>query len=147
MRRASGALALVAALIWGSATPALADCTQGERIGGECSAVTTSSDGEEVTIGVSTSTGGNPGSTADSSAASSGYGSWSPPPIRQEAELGSGECEVKLAGLCRAQAPAKPTTSTTTESTPPTPPTHASHSADSRLPAQRVPTRFAVNRD
>ncbi len=126
MRRIPAVLSVVAALVLGSVTPALADCTQGERIGGECSAVTTSSDGEEVTIGVTTSSEGSAGSTSSSSTQSSGYGVWSPPPIRHEAELGSGECEVKLAGLCRAQAPAKPASSTTTETAPPTPPTHAS---------------------
>ena len=126
MRRVPAVLAVVAALVLGSVTPALADCTQSERIGGECSAVTTSSDGDEVTIGVTMSSEGSAGSTSSSSTSSNGFGTWSPPPIRQEAELGSGECEVKLAGLCRAQAPTKPSTSTTTESTPPTPPTHAS---------------------
>lgn len=126
MRRLRGALVVIAAVILGLATPAFADCTQGERIGGECSAVTTASDGSEVTIGVSTSSEGSPGTESSSSTVSSGYGTWSPPPIRQEAELGSSECEVKLAGLCRAQAPAKPAPTQTTESTPPTPPTHAS---------------------
>lgn len=126
MKRALGTLAVIGALVGGTSTPALADCTQGERIGGECSSVTTTSDGSEVTIGLTTSSDGSPGTAASSSTSTYGSGSWSPPPIRQEAELGSSECEVKLAGLCRAQAPAKPTASENTEATPPTPPTHAS---------------------
>lgn len=126
MRRGLGILAVVGALVLGTATPALADCTQGERIGGECSSVTTTSDGSEVTIGLTTSSNGSPGTAASSSTSSYVSGSWSPPPIRQEAELGSSECEVKLAGLCRAQAPSKPTATKNIEPTPPTPPTHAS---------------------
>jgi hypothetical protein len=126
MRRGLGILALTGAMVAGTATPALADCTQGERIGGECSSVTTISDGSEVTIGLTRSNDGSPGTAARSSTSSNGFGTWSPPPIRQEAELGSSECELKLAGLCRAQAPAKPTAAEKTEATPPTPPSHAS---------------------
>lgn len=129
MRRWVGSLGVVVGVFAStliSAEVARADCAQNERIGGECSAITTSTNGEEATVGLSTSSGGTSGQS-DALVSSSGVQTWvwEPPPIRLEAELGSDECEVKVAGLCRGQAPAK--SSSTTEESPPTPPTNASH--------------------
>lgn len=132
------------------APPAWADCAQGERISGECSSIYTSNDGEEVTIGRESSSAGSPGSSdaldTDYSGDSSDYlvddasdafslGSagtvFSEPEIRLEPELGSAECEIRLDGLCRGQAPSKDiseveASESTASTTPPTAPRYAS---------------------
>ena len=109
-----------------------ADCAQNERIGGECSAVTTQSNGRDVSISRSVTTEGASGSQSSSTAQSFTQGGYEPPPIRMEAELGSGECEVKIAGLCRGQAPAKQVSTESTVSVPPAAPTHVSELATFR---------------
>jgi hypothetical protein len=120
-------LALLSAVVLGeSSSPAWADCAQNERIAGECSSVITTNDGSEVSVELSTSRGGTSGSVDSGTEAGGGSGWWSPPPIRMEAELGSAECEVIVAGLCRAQAPPKQTQTASDTNNPPTPPTHAS---------------------
>jgi len=118
---------LMISVVWGaSSSPAWADCAQSERIAGECSSVTTTNNGSEVSVGLSTSREGTAGSVDSATHVGGGSGWWSPPPIRTEAELGSAECEVRVAGLCRAQAPPKQPQSVADTNNPPTPPTHAS---------------------
>ena len=111
---------------------ALADCAQNERIGGECSAITTHTNGQDVSISASRTTEGSSGLEASSTTGGSVYTGNEPPPIRLEAELGSSECEVKVAGLCRGSAPAKQVASESTVSVPPQAPTHVSELATFR---------------
>ncbi len=126
----SGVLVIASMPIIGGV--ALADCAHNERIGGECSAVTTQTNDQDVTISASVTTEGAPGSDASSTAGGAAYGGYEPPPIRLEAELGSSECEVKVAGLCRGSAPAKQEAIESTVSVPPQAPTHVSELATFR---------------
>jgi len=111
---------------------ALADCAHNERIGGECSAITTQTNGQDVSISASATTGGSPGSTSSSATQGAAGGGYEPAPIRLEAELGSSECELKVAGLCRGSAPAKQEATETAVSVPPETPTHVSELATFR---------------
>ena len=124
--------ALVVASVPAVGGVALADCAQNERIGGECSAVTTQTNSQDVTISASVTTEGSPGLRVSSRAGGLVYGGYEPPPIRLEAELGSSECEVKVAGLCRGSAPAKQEPTESTVSIPPQAPTHVSELATFR---------------
>ena len=137
--RAMATLAL-AAFAWSivPALPAHADCAQSERIAAECSSVSTTNDGSEVTVGVSSTTAGSAGDSSTATSSSYSPGWWSPPPIRMEAELGSSECEITVAGLCRGQAPAKTSTSVATQAVAPTPPTHASQLKGFRPQTPRI---------
>ena len=72
-----------------------------------------------MSVGLSTSREGTAGSVDSATHVGGGWGWWSPPPIRTEAELGSAECEVKVAGLCRAQAPPKQPQSVADTNNPP----------------------------
>lgn len=120
-----GPVALAVMLV--SAEAARADCSQAERTAGVCSSVNFGDDGDHVSISVSESTPGTPGGTqiAESQQPSPST-PWTPPPIRQEAELGSSECEIKVQGLCRGGAPAKNPPQSDSTLTPPTPPRYAS---------------------
>ena len=120
-----GPLTLSAMLV--STQAAYADCSQAERTAGVCSSVSFGDDGDEVTISVSESEPGSSGSEQSSpSQQPSPSAPWTPPPIRQEAELGSSECQIKVQGLCRGAAPAKNPAQSDTTRTPPTPPRYAS---------------------
>ena len=134
---ATGVLTALALPLW-LASPSYADCAKSERIAAECSSVTTTNDGSEVTVGVSSTTPGLPGDSSTSTSSSYSPGWWSPPPIRMDAELGTSECEITVAGLCRGQAPAKTTTTVATQAVPPTPPTHASQLKGFRPQTPRI---------
>jgi len=54
---ATGVLTALALPLW-LASPSYADCAKSERIAAECSSVTTTNDGSEVTVGVSSTTPG-----------------------------------------------------------------------------------------
>lgn len=87
------------ALALGATTSALAsECTHAERTSGQCSGVGAVVTSEGVTV---SGTQVTPGSSAG------GYrGFWSPPPPRDPV-LGSAQCEVKIAGLCRGSSPSR----------------------------------------
>lgn len=106
---------LVAVIFWGlGASPASAsECTHAERTSGQCSGVGAIVTGEGVTVSGTQVTPGNSGSRP--------RGSWSPPPPRDPV-LGSAQCEVKIAGLCRGTSPSKEVA----EPTAPTPPSSLS---------------------
>ena len=128
--------------------PAFADCSQADRNAGECRHIDGSTNDNQVTIRVDTSTPGSSGS-GGGSASSGGASSSSatpentapppPPPIRRGPPppprlptLGSADCEVVIAGMCRGTSPGRnqpappvtppPTSGSTTPATPPTPP-------------------------
>ncbi|MDA0289429.1 MAG: hypothetical protein O3B98_00505 [Actinobacteria bacterium] len=80
-------------------SPATAfECTHAERTSGQCSGVGAVVTGEGVTVSGTQVTPGSSGSSP--------RGSWSPPPPRDPI-LGSAQCEVKIAGLCRGTSPSK----------------------------------------
>jgi hypothetical protein len=131
-----------------AAIPAFADCSQAERNAGECRSIDGSASDSQVTIRVSTSTPGSSGSSGDSTPASGGGSSSTspettttpppprirrgPPPAPRNPTLGSSNCEVVIAGMCRGTSPPRnqPATSvpqpplpgTSIPATPPTPP-------------------------
>lgn len=126
--------------------PALADCSQADRNAGECRSIDGSTGDNQVTIRVDTSTPGSSGSSGGSStqegnrsATTETTAPTSPPPIRRGPPppprlptLGSSDCQVVIAGMCRGASPprnppgtagpASPASGTTTPATPPTPP-------------------------
>ena len=114
---------VVASTVW-SGSIAYAECSQAERTGQFCQQVTTENDGDQVTIRRDQSTPGSPGHSTPGGSGSQG-GSWSPPPPRQEAALGSSECAIRVNGLCRGTAPSK-TSAESSQQTPPEPPRYAS---------------------
>lgn len=175
---------LVATVVsaWGS-TPAFADCSQADRNSGECRSIDAEVGGDAVTVRVEQSSPGSPGSSGgeSSSTQSSGNGQGaasqssgpestpSPPPRRQSTPspprspvLGSGECEIKVVGLCRASAPPKnppPSPDETVRVVAPSPPTPPRSASDlgSFVPEQpsgyaepgewsmpRLPTNFVT---
>lgn len=95
-------------------SPATAsECTHAERTSGQCSGIGAVVTGEGVTV---SGTQVMPGSSG------SGYrGTWSPPPPRDPV-LGSAQCEVKIAGLCRGTSPSREVS----EPAAPTPPSSLS---------------------
>lgn len=118
---------------------AYGQCSQAERNADSCSDNTTQwsseNDGDQVTIIREEQQGGSegsqeggdvPGGSSGANGSTGGGGSYEPPPIRQEAELGSSECEIKVQGLCRGQAPSKNPPAEEGSATPPTPPRYAS---------------------
>jgi len=126
--------------------PAFADCSQADRNAGECRSVDGSTTDNQVTIRVDTSTSGSSGTTGGStSTGDSGAGSTTteatnpsppirrgPPPPPRDPTLGSSNCEVVIAGMCRGTSPPRnqpspatpqaPSTGSTIPATPPTPP-------------------------
>jgi len=125
--------------------PAYADCAQSERNSGDCRSIDAESTNNTVTVRVDTSesgsTGstGSPGSGTSDPSADSAPGASPPPgrvsgpaPIRMPV-LGSPQCEVIMAGMCRGASPPKITPATPDLpstapllATPPTPPRFAS---------------------
>lgn len=155
------ALASLAALaialpLGASDIPAFANCSQADRNAGECRSIDGSTRDNQVTIRVDTSRPGSPGSSGSSTSggggpsSSSGGGSSAtpdsaaatppppprirrgPPPPPRMPTLGSSDCEVVIAGMCRgaspprnqpvAESPASPPPVVTTPPTPPSPP-------------------------
>lgn len=134
------ALMVGAVVVTGSV--AYAQCSQAERTAGSCTDTTTQwttdNDGDQVTIIREESNAGSEGDQSGSGTPGTSTGSsvqmgpTSPPPIRQEAELGSTECEIKVQGLCRGAAPSKNPPVEQVTNTPPTPPRYASELASFR---------------
>jgi hypothetical protein len=83
----------------GGVSAMASECTQADRASGQCSSVVGSVGGDGVTI---TGTQVEPGSTGSSG---NTRNVWNPPP--KDPVLGSKNCEVKIAGLCRGTSPAK----------------------------------------
>lgn len=143
--------------------PAFAECSQADRNAGHCRSVDGSTTDNQVVIQVTTTRPGTPGSPGSSTAGhASGSGTTgssqtvsgqstthsqttSPRPPRRTTPqpprtpvLGSSECQIMIAGLCRAQSPPRvvPTPASTapparpapppTPPSPPTPPRFAS---------------------
>lgn len=121
--------------------PAWAGCSQADRNSGECRSIDGETGDNQVTIRVDTSTpgssgsGGAAGSSGDTAPEPAVPGpppprpSGPPPPPRLPV-LGSGECEIVLAGMCRGQSPPRNPPASTPPNvvapTPPTPPRFAS---------------------
>jgi hypothetical protein len=127
-------------------SPTFADCSQADRNAGECRSIDGSTSDNQVTIRVDTSTSGSSGSSGgsstrdgDGSATPEATTSASPPRVRRGPPppprlptLGSSNCQVVIAGMCRgaspprnppaAAVPASPTSGTSSLATPPTPP-------------------------
>jgi len=101
---------LGALLAVGVVSPASAtQCTHAERQSGQCSGIGATVTHEGVTVSGTQVTPGTPGGDY--------RGTWTPPPPRDPV-LGSAQCEVKVAGLCRGTSPSKDAL----ESVEPTPP-------------------------
>lgn len=84
-------------------------CSQGSRISGECANISSTVDGQSVTLGATQSTPGSPGGATSTPLAPPQTGPrlpWSPPPVRNPV-LGSAQCSVIIAGSCRGQSPPK----------------------------------------
>lgn len=146
----AGAVTLL--LILGPVPAAVADCSQAERTGSDCSYTGGHIDDNQVTIRAESVQAGTSGSSGSSSQSSSSQSSGSasstatprpafrrsPPPPPRLPVLGSRDCQVKVAGLCRGQAPAKnppsPPRSTPPPAvvTPPTPPQAPRQASDLR---------------
>jgi hypothetical protein len=74
------------------------ECTHSERTSGQCSGVGATVTSEGVTVWGTQVTPGSP---------EAGYqGRWTPPPPKDPV-LGSAQCAVKIAGLCRGASPSK----------------------------------------
>ena len=172
-----------------STTPAWADCSQADRNAGECRSIDGSTTDSHVTIRVDTSTPGSSGSSGSGGSTGTGSGGGGsqatqetaaspvpprirrgPPPPPRLPTLGSSDCEVVIAGMCRAPSPGRnqpaPTTpapaapgphTPATPSSPPTPPRSVSElgafsperpgvsiqPGDWSMP--RLPTNFIAN--
>ena len=85
-------------LMFGVSPASATECTHAERTSGQCSGVGAVVTGEGVTVSGTQVTPGSSGSSP--------RGSWSPPPPRDPV-LGSAQCEVKIAGLCRGTSPSR----------------------------------------
>lgn len=101
-------------------------CSQASRTGGACTGISSSVGPEGVTLGVTVTTPG----TAGSSVSVPGSSVFSSPRIPQPPRnpvLGSRQCSIILAGLCRGQsAPKNPPPRATRVQRAPTPPTQVS---------------------
>jgi hypothetical protein len=125
---ASGALALVVAF-GGVATGTavwLEACSQASRTGGDCVGISTSVNADRVTLGATVTTPGSPGSSV-STPASSVFSSPRIPRPPRNPVLGSRQCSIILAGLCRGQsAPKNPPPRAARVQRAPIPPTSVS---------------------
>jgi hypothetical protein len=150
-----------------SGTPAFAECSQADRNAGTCRSVDGSTQDNQVIIQVNTARPGSPGTQGGSTTSqgtgsgvsggqstSNGPSSSSQPtrpgqvtnqtsssnstqrPPRQPV-LGSSECQIMIAGLCRAQSPPRVVPAPATAAPPPPP---APPPAPPRPP---TPPRFA----
>jgi hypothetical protein len=131
-----------------SDVPAFADCSQADRNAGECRSIDGSTNNNTVIIRVDTSSPGSPGTGGSSTSSSGSSGSQpsapqqaprlpvGPPPPPRNPTLGSSECQVVIAGMCRGSSPPRnqptpmtsspPASAVTTAPTPPTPPSSIS---------------------
>ncbi len=125
---ASGVLALVLAFsgVGGGTAVWIDACSQASRTGGSCTGISTSVSADGVTLGATATT---PGSTAGSvsTPATSVFSSPRIPRPPRNPVLGSRQCSIILAGLCRGQsAPKNPPPQATRVPRAPTPPTSVS---------------------
>jgi hypothetical protein len=125
---ASGALALVLAFggIAGGTAVWFDACSQASRTGGGCTGISTSVTADGVTLGATVTSPGSPGSSASTPATSVFSSPRIPRPPRNPV-LGSRQCSIILAGLCRGQsAPKNPPPQASRVQRAPTPPTSVS---------------------
>jgi len=113
MRGAIAGLAGLLLVVAPGSPASAAECTHSQRTSGQCPSV-----GAHAPLGGGVVPGpavtpGTPGSTY--------RGTWTPPPPKDPV-LGSAQCEVKIAGLCRGTSPSK----SVVEVEEPTPPTSVS---------------------
>lgn len=125
---ASGVLAL--ALGFGAIASGTAvwfdACSQASRTGGGCTGISTSVTADGVTLGATVTSPGSPGSSASTPATSVFSSPRIPRPPRNPV-LGSRQCSIILAGLCRGQsAPKNPPPQAARVQRAPTPPTSVS---------------------
>ncbi len=127
--------------------PAFANCSQADRNAGECRSIDGSTNDNTVTIRVDSSTPGTSGTGGSSPAANGSSSAPSdstappatprlpvgPPPPPRLPTLGSSDCEVVIAGMCRGTSPPRnppapeaPGAAATGWATPPTPPSSIS---------------------
>lgn len=98
VKLAGSALLTICFLALGISPASASECTHAERTSGQCSGIGATVTAEGVTVSGTQVTPGTPGS---------GYrGTWSPPPPRDPV-LGSAQCEIKIAGLCRGTSPSR----------------------------------------
>jgi hypothetical protein len=126
--------------------PAFADCSQADRNAGECRSIDGQTSDNQVTIRVETSSPGSSGSGGGSSSGGGGSSVTSettaqtpptrvrrgPPPVPRLPTLGSSNCQVVIAGMCRGTSPPRnqpapavaptPASQIATPASPPTPP-------------------------
>ena len=113
LKLAGSALLTICLLALGVSPAAASECTHAERTSGQCSGIGATVTTEGVTVSGTLVTPGSPGSSY--------RGTWSPPPARDPV-LGSAQCEVKIAGLCRGTSPSREVV----EPAAPTPPSSLS---------------------
>jgi hypothetical protein len=97
------------------------ECSQADRTSNECPSITSDISDGGVTVGATVTTPGQPGSSQSGTTQPGGNqqgagpvsppspGStppWTPPPPRNPV-LGSGQCDIVMAGSCRGSSPAK----------------------------------------
>jgi hypothetical protein len=116
LRCAGSALLVMCFLALGWGPAAATECTHAERTSGQCSGIGATLTPEGVTV---SGTQVTPGSSDSGSRAT-----WTPPPPRDPV-LGSAQCEVKIAGLCRGTSPSREVV----EPAAPTPPSSLSEVA------------------
>lgn len=124
----SGVLALVLAFGGvGSGTAVWFEaCSQASRTGGGCAGISTSVSADGVTLGATVTSPGSPGTSANTPASSVFSSPRIPRPPRNPV-LGSRQCSIILAGLCRGQsAPKNPPPPAARVQRAPTPPTSVS---------------------
>jgi hypothetical protein len=124
----SGALALL--LAFGGIAPGTAvwleACSQASRTGGSCVDISSSVSASGVTLGATVTSPGSPGSSV-STPASSVFSSPRIPRPPRNPVLGSRQCSIILAGLCRGQsAPKNPPPAAPRVQRAPIPPTSVS---------------------
>lgn len=124
----SGLLALALAFAGvGSGTAVWFEaCSQASRTGGGCSPISSSVNADGVTLGATVTTPGSPGAQAGTPATSVFSSPRIPRPPRNPV-LGSRQCSIILAGLCRGQsAPKNPPPQAARVQRAPIPPTSVS---------------------
>lgn len=125
---ASGALVLLLAFggVGAGAVAWLEACSQASRTGGDCVGISSSVDSSGVTFGASATSPGSPGSSSTTAGTSVFSSPRIPRPPRNPV-LGSRQCSIILAGLCRGQsAPKNPPAPATRVVRAPTPPSTVS---------------------
>ena len=113
LKLAGSALLTICLLALGVSPAAASECTHAERTSGQCSGIGATVTTEGVTVSGTLVTPGSPGSSY--------RGTWNPPPPRDPV-LGSAQCGVKIAGLCRGTSPSREVV----ERAAPTPPSSLS---------------------